>query len=102
MVLGLGGKMHRRITQLPQEFVVQREVYTFPLLGRSVLECIPPGAVVLASRRSTHKRMIEVTWQEKRYVVFERDLQERMEPLKKPENEDDPRPTVEGSQSSYN
>jgi len=82
--------MHRRIIKLPQEFVVQREVYAFPLFGRSVLGCIPSGAVILATNRSTHKRMIEVIWQEKRYIVFERDLQERMEPLKKPENEDDP------------
>ena len=87
----VGGKMHRRIIELPQEFVVQREVYAFPLFGRSVLACIPPGVVILASCRSTHKRMIEVIWQEQRYVVFERDLQERMEPLKKPEAEGDPR-----------
>lgn len=86
--------------QLPQEFVVLIEVYAFPLYGRGVLACIPPGAVILASCRSTHKRMIDVIWQEKRYVVFERDLQERMSPLKKPETEDDPRPTLERSQKS--
>ena len=96
----VGGKMHRRIIELPQEFVVQREVYAFPLFGRSVLACIPHGAVILASCRSTHKRMIEVIWQEKRYVVFERDLQERMEPLKKPEAEDDPPPVLEREHKS--
>jgi len=44
--------------------------------------------------------MIEVIWQEKRYVVFERDLQERMEPLKKPEAEDDPPPVLEREHKS--
>ena len=44
--------------------------------------------------------MIEVIWQEKRYVVFERDLQERMEPLKKPEAEDGPRPVLERDHKS--
>jgi hypothetical protein len=86
--------------QLPQEFVVLSEVYAFPLFGRSVLACIPPGAVILASCRSTHKRMIEVIWQEKRYVAFERDLQERMSPLKKPEFEDDPPPALERDHKS--
>jgi len=74
--------------RFPQEFVVRREVYGFGPKGR--LERIPPGAVVLASSRSTHKRMIEVIWREKQYDVFERDLQDRMEPLAKPPLEDDP------------
>ena len=86
--------MDNRI-QLPQEFVVRREVYAFPLFGRGALDCIPAGSVVLASCRSTHPRMIEVIWQEKHYIVFERDLQDHMEPLKKPENEDDPPPVLE-------
>jgi hypothetical protein len=86
--------------ELPQKFIVLSEVYAFRLYGRSVLACIPAGAVVLASCRSTHKRMIEVIWQEERYVVFERDLQERMSPLKKPESEDDPRPVSEGDYKS--
>jgi len=34
--------------------------------------------------------MIEVIWEEKWYVAFERDVHERMEPLNKPENEDLP------------
>ena len=72
--------------QLPQEFIVRVEVYGF---GPN-LERIPPDSVVLALSRSTYKRMIEIVWQEKRYIVFERDLHERMWPLKKPEPEDDP------------
>jgi hypothetical protein len=48
------------------------------------------NTVILVSHRSTHKRMIEVIWEEKWYVAFERDVDERMEPLNKPENEDDP------------
>jgi hypothetical protein len=92
--------MHRRAIQLPQEFVVLEEIFVFQLFGRNALERIPPGAVVLATHRSKHKRMIEVIWQEKRYVVFERDLQERMEPLKKPENEDDPLPVSEDNRKS--
>ena len=76
--------------QLPEEFVVQFEVVAYPLEGHGVLECIPPGAIILASCRSIHEHMIEVVWQEKRYVVFERDLQDRMRPLVEPEPEDDP------------
>jgi len=58
--------------QLPRKFVVQREVCAIQLFGRNLLERIPPEAVILADCPSTHKRMIEVTWQERRYVVFER------------------------------
>lgn len=76
--------------QLPQNFVVRREVYVFQLFERSALKRIPPDTVILVSHRSTHKRMIEVIWEEKWYVAFERDVHERMEPLNKPENEDDP------------
>jgi len=74
--------------KLPQEFVLRREVYAIQLFGRNLLEPIPPNAVILAVGRSTHARMIEVVWQEKLYIVFERDLRERMEPLAKPEDED--------------
>ena len=84
--------------RLPQSFVVRREVYVFQLFGRSALQRIPPGAVILASHRSTHERMI--IWQEKRYVVFERDVQERMSPLKKPEFDDGPRPVLERDHKS--
>lgn len=76
--------------QLSQNFVVRREVYVFQLFERSALQRIPPNTVIFASHRSTHKRMIEVIWQEKWYIVFERDVHERMEPLNKPENEDLP------------
>jgi len=73
---------------LPREFIVRREVYAIQFFGRNLLERIPPDAVVLADRPSPYKCMIEVVWQGRRYVVFERDLRERTEPAKKPEDED--------------
>jgi len=76
--------------QLPQEFVLRREVYAIQHFGRSLLERIPPDAIILADRLSTHARMIEVVWKEKRYIVFERDLEERAEPWGIPQDEDPP------------
>lgn len=75
--------------QLPQEFVVRREIYAIQLFGRNLLECIPTDAVIFVDRTSAHKRMLEVVWQERRYIVFERDLKERAEPAK-PQDEDPP------------
>jgi hypothetical protein len=72
--------------QLPQTFVVRSEVCAIQLFGRNLLECIPPSMVILADRPSTHARMIEVLWKEKRYIVFQRDLEELAEP-RKPEQE---------------
>jgi hypothetical protein len=34
--------------------------------------------------------MIEVVWKEKRFIVFQRDLEERAESCKKPEQESPP------------
>jgi hypothetical protein len=65
--------------QLPQEFVLRREVSAIQLFGRSLLERIPPNAVILADRPAAHVRMIEAIWKEKRYIVFLRDLEERAE-----------------------
>ena len=62
--------------QLPQEFVLRSEVCAIQLFGRNLLECIPPSTVILADRPSTHTRMIEVLWKQKRYIVFQRDLEE--------------------------
>ena len=68
--------------QLPQEFVLRSEVCAIQLFGRNLLECIPPSTVILADRPSTHTRMIEVLWKQKRYIVFQRDLEELAEPRK--------------------
>lgn len=68
--------------QLPQEFVLRSEVCAIQLFGRNLLECIPPSTVILADRPSTHTRMIEVLWKQKRYIVFQRDLKELAEPRK--------------------
>jgi hypothetical protein len=75
--------------RLPQEFVLRRGVYATQLFGQNSLERIPPDTVILADRPSTHARMIEVVWNEKRYVVFQRDLEERAEP-RNPQQEDPP------------
>ncbi len=72
--------------QLPQTFVLRSEVCTIQLFGRNLLECIPPSAVILADRPSTQARMIEVLWKEKRYLMFQRDLEELAAP-RKPEPE---------------
>lgn len=66
--------------QLPQEFVLRREVGAIQLFGRNRIERIPPDAVIFADRVSTHARMIEVVWNEQRYIVFQRDLEERAQP----------------------
>ena len=43
--------------ELPQEFIVRREIYAIQLFGRNLLEQIPPGAVILAECLSTYIRM---------------------------------------------
>lgn len=68
---------------LPQEFVVRREIHVIQHFGQSLFEAIPPGEVILANRPSNYARMIEIVWQEKRYLIFARDLAERAEPLRK-------------------
>jgi len=73
--------------RLPQEFVVRREVYAIQLFSRSLLERIPPNAIILADHKSVHARMIEVVWNEKRYMVFQRDLEERAEPSSPPQED---------------
>jgi hypothetical protein len=66
--------------RLPQEFVLRSEICAIQLFGRNLLECLPTSTVVLAERPSTHTRMFEVLWKEKRYIVFQRDLEELAEP----------------------
>lgn len=67
--------------QLPQEFALRREVSAIQLFGRTLLE-----RILLADRPSKHVGMIEAIWQEKRYIVFLRDLEERAEALKTSEH----------------
>jgi len=74
--------------ELPREFIVRREVFAIQLFGRNLLERIPPDALIFVDCPSTYKRMIEVVWEGRRYVVFERDLKERTEPAKKSGDED--------------
>ena len=76
--------------QLPEEFVVRREIHAIQHYGHSLLEPIPPGEVILAERASMYARMIEVVWQERRYLVFDRDLTERAEPVRRPVEDDPP------------
>ena len=75
---------------LPEEFVVRCEIHAIQRFGQSLLEPIPPGEVILAERPSAYARMVEVVWQERRYLVFDRDLTERAEPLRKSVDEDPP------------
>ena len=76
---------------LPQKFVLRRKAYAFQLFGRQLLERIPGGALILAERHSSdYVSMIEVVWEERRYLVFERDLRELTEPLSKRPEEDPP------------
>jgi hypothetical protein len=76
--------------QLPEEFVVRREIHAIQHFGQSLLEPIPPGEVIFAERPSPYAHMIEAVWQQRRYLVFERDLKERTEPVRKPTEEDPP------------
>lgn len=80
--------------QLPQEFVVRREVHAIQHFGQSLLERIPPSEVIRADRPAMYPRMIEVVWQERRYLIFVRDLTERAEPVRKPIDEDPPERVV--------
>jgi hypothetical protein len=74
--------------ELPQDFIVGREIHAIQYFGQGLLEPIPAGEVVLAERPSNYARMIEVVWDQKRYLVFDRDLTERAEPIKKSTEED--------------
>ena len=69
---------------LPQKFVLRRKVYAFQRFGRELLERIPADAVILAERPTEYASMIEVAWEDRRYLVFERDLRELAEPFNKP------------------
>jgi hypothetical protein len=74
--------------QLPQEFIVRREIHAIQHFGQSLLEPIPAGEVILAECPSNYARMVEVIWHRQRYLVFDRDLTERAEPLRKSTEED--------------
>lgn len=74
-----GGKLGM---QFAREVVLRKEIWAIQLFGHILLERIPPGSVIVVDRPSTYTRMIEVVWQEKRYIVFQRDLEERTETVK--------------------
>lgn len=69
---------------LPQKFVLRRQVYAFQLFGRQLLERIPAEAVIVAESPSMYSSMIEVAWEQRRYLIFERDIRELAEPLNDP------------------
>jgi len=79
--------------ELPQEFVVRREIHAIQYFGQGLLEPIPAGEVILAERPSHYARMVEVNWHQSQYLVFDRDLTERAEPLRK-STEEDPLPSM--------
>ena len=70
----------------PQELVLQREILAFQLFGdthgHTHLEQIPCDALIVADRPSNYTRMIEILWHERRYIAFERDLEERGVPAR--------------------
>jgi hypothetical protein len=74
--------------QLPQEFVVRREIQAIQHFGQSLLEPVPAGEVILVEGPSPFAHMIEMLWQDRHYLIFERDLKERSEPLRKPTEKD--------------
>jgi len=74
-------------TQLPQQLIIRTEVYAIQLFGRNGLERIPPGTVIVTDGHSLYARMIEVTWDGKRYAMFQRDVEERTEPCEQPEQD---------------
>jgi hypothetical protein len=74
----------------PQEFVLQREILAVQLFGdgqgHAHMEQIPGEAHLVADCPSQYARMIEILWQDRRYIAFERDLEERAVAAKKSEH----------------
>jgi len=70
--------------QFPQDFIIRRELHAIQHFGQSLLEPISAGAIIRAERQSAYSRMIEAIWNDKPYLIFERDLTERTEPVEKP------------------
>ena len=68
----------------PQQLILRAEVWAIQLFGRNGLERIPSGTIIVAEKHSQYARMIEVVWDGERYVMFERDVEERTEPCEKP------------------
>ena len=66
--------------QFDRKLVLRDQICAIQLFGRKVLELIPAGSSIFAEHPSSYVRMIEVVWQEKRYLVFQRDLEERTRP----------------------
>lgn len=65
--------------QFARELMLRDEICAVQLFGHNVFERIPRGSVIFVDRPSTYVRMVEVIWQDKRYIVFQRDLEERTE-----------------------
>ena len=72
---GLVGMHH------PLDSLVHCEICVIQLFGRNRLECIAPGCVITVQGTSAYTRMAEIVWREKRYLAFERDLDERTQPV---------------------
>lgn len=66
--------------QLAQELILSREICAIQLFGHGLLERMPAGSIILVDSPSTYARMVEVVWHQRRYIVFQRDLEERTEP----------------------
>jgi hypothetical protein len=74
--------------KFPQEFVILREVQAVQHFGQNRLEPIRAGEQILAERASAYSRMIETVRKGKQYLVFERDLRERAQPVSRILDED--------------
>ncbi|HTW64353.1 MAG TPA: hypothetical protein VME17_07040 [Bryobacteraceae bacterium] len=66
--------------QFGRELVLREQICAIQLFGRKALERIPAGSIIFAEHPSNYVRMIEVVWQQRRYLVFQRDLEERTKP----------------------
>lgn len=73
--------------EFARDLILREEICAVQLFGHNLLQRIPPGSVIVADRPSTYVRMAEVIWRDDRYIVFQRDLEERTEPAARLLNE---------------
>jgi hypothetical protein len=73
-------------------YVLQREIVAIQVFGRYLLEKIPPGSMILVSGHTTRERMLVVLWEDREYIMFERDLKERATPVGQQKDEDPAEP----------
>ena len=64
----------------PQPFILDNEICAVQLFGRKLFEPIPKRSLLIADRPSDQPRIIEVSWNGQRYLVFQRDLEEHAYP----------------------